>query len=52
MQFAIDYMNQKELKDEVYNHINYIRVYKQIIIPAKIIGSRGEGKQNILIELK
>ena len=37
-------MNQKRLKDEVYNYINHVRMYKQIIIPAKMISSRGEGK--------
>jgi hypothetical protein len=33
-----------KLKDEVCNYIIHVRMYKQIIIPNELIGSRGEGK--------
>ena len=34
-------MSQKELKDEVCDYINHIKLYKQIIIPAELVRSRG-----------
>ena len=41
MQYVIEYIATKKLPKQTYDQINHIRLCKQALIPAKVIGVRG-----------
>ena len=42
MQYAIEYVNSTNKKDEVLKHINYIRLKKGVLLPCKVVGANGK----------
>ena len=38
----MEYFKEKNLKNEVFNLINHVRLYKQAIILVELVGSRGQ----------
>ena len=41
MEFAADYAKEKELKNDVFDQINHVRLFKNIILLVEIVGARG-----------
>ena len=39
MQYAIEYVNSTNKKDEVLKHINYVRLKKRVLFPCEVIGA-------------
>ena len=40
IEFAADYIKEKEMKNDVFDQINHIRLFKNIILLAQIIRAR------------
>jgi len=40
--YAMEYVKEKNLKNEVFDLINHIRLYKQAITLAELVGARGQ----------
>ena len=41
MEFVVEYVKEKDLKNNSIDQINYMRLFKKIILLAEIIGARG-----------
>ena len=41
MQLVVEYIQQNKLKLEIFDQINYVRLYKKVILPVELIGSNG-----------
>ena len=41
IEFAAKYVKEKKLKNNMVDQMNYVRLFKNIIIPAEIVGARG-----------
>ena len=42
MNYAMDYINQKNLDSEILYHINFVRLKKQVILPFELVGFQGK----------
>ena len=40
IEYIHNYIKENKLKDEVYNQINHIRLFKKDLIPTVIVGAR------------
>ena len=39
MQLVVEYIKQNKLKSEIFDQINYVRLYEKAILPVELIGS-------------
>ena len=51
-EYVLEYVKQNKLQNEVVDLINDVRIYKQAIIPAELVGARGYIILNTMTTLK
>ena len=52
IEYAEQYIKEKNIDDAIFNQINHIRLYKEMIIPAELVRARGGERTNAYNELE
>ena len=52
MEYAEQYIKEKNIDDAIFNQTNHIRLYKEMIIPAELVRARGEDRTDTYNELE
>ena len=41
MDYALEYVQVKNLKQQVLDHLNFVRLKKQLVLPFELVGTEG-----------
>jgi len=52
MQYAIEYLKQKELNNKTIDHINYMWLYKKMILPIELVSTSGNGQTDAFWDIE
>ena len=52
MQYAIEYVNATNKKEEILKHINYVRLKKGVLLPCEVVGASKKMSMECYITIK